>query len=137
MIGAEGFFTNGEAALVERLGVGIAALAVVKRGQVVERRGDIGVVGAEGFFADGEAALRQGDGLSVLSFALEFGDLGIERAEIISLLCHGKRREQEPQRHRDHRNMPRQTRHILPSNFDKPSMPSGGASHKQVQVYCR
>ena len=43
------------ARLIERLGLGVAALGLVQPGQVVEAVGDIGVLGAERLLADREA----------------------------------------------------------------------------------
>ena len=57
MVGPQRLLRDGEAALVQRLGLGVAALALIQRGQVVQRRADIGVVGAQRLLADGEARL--------------------------------------------------------------------------------
>ena len=51
VLGAEGLLADGEGALVERLGLGVAAVCLVEHGQVVERVGDVGVLGAEGLLA--------------------------------------------------------------------------------------
>ena len=67
MVGAELVFADLEAALVERLGLGILAHGLVEVGQVVEAGGDVGVVGPELVFADLQAALVEGLGLGVLA----------------------------------------------------------------------
>ena len=65
MLGAEGLLADGERALVERLGLGVAAGVPVEQAQVVERVGDVGMLGAEGLLVDGERALVQRLGLGV------------------------------------------------------------------------
>ena len=73
VVGAQRLLADGERALVERLGLGVAALGAVERGQVVERGADIGVVGAQRLLADGERALVERLGLGVAA-------LGVDRA---------------------------------------------------------
>jgi len=69
VIGAQRLLADGEAALIQRLGLGVAALGTVQPGQVVERGTDGGVVGAQRLLADGEAALIQRLGLGVAALA--------------------------------------------------------------------
>ena len=57
-------------ALVERLGLGVAALGAIQRRQVVERGADIGVVGAQRLLADGQRALVERLGLGVAALGL-------------------------------------------------------------------
>ena len=49
MIGTEGFLTDRQRSLVERLGIRIATLVVVQLRQIVQRCRDIGMIGTEGF----------------------------------------------------------------------------------------
>ena len=65
MIGAERLLLDREAALVERFGLGVAALGDVKGGQIVERQGHIGMIGAERLLADRQRALVERLGLGV------------------------------------------------------------------------
>ena len=57
MVGAERLLVDRERALVQRLGLGIAALVVVQLGEVVEVDADIRVVGAERLLVDRQRAL--------------------------------------------------------------------------------
>ena len=68
MVGPERLLTEREAALVERFGLGIPALALVQRREVVQRAADVGMVGSERFLAESEAALveRLGFGMAAL-----------------------------------------------------------------------
>ena len=68
MIGTERFFADRQRALVERLGVGIAALVVVKHRQIVQRLRDIGMIGTKRLFSDRQRALveRLGVGIATL-----------------------------------------------------------------------
>ena len=87
--GPSAFSPIAQRALVERLGVGVAALGLVQRGQVVERGGDIGVIGAERLLADRESALVERLGVGVAALGLvqhgqivEHGrDIGVIGAE--------------------------------------------------------
>ncbi len=54
MGGTQGLLTDAKGALVELLGVGVVALDSVQLRQVVERRGDTGVVRAKRLLRDGE-----------------------------------------------------------------------------------
>ena len=65
MVGPERLLVGWRGALVERLGLGVAALGVVQPGQVVERRRDIGMVGAQRLLADAKRALVERLGLGV------------------------------------------------------------------------
>ena len=56
---------DGERALVQRLGLGVAAGDPVEPAQDVEGDGEVGMVGAEGFLADGERAPAERLGFGV------------------------------------------------------------------------
>jgi hypothetical protein len=60
MVRSKRLLSDGEGALVERLGVSVAALVVVEEGQVVEVGGGVGMVRSQRFFSDGEAPLQSG-----------------------------------------------------------------------------
>ena len=68
MIGTERFLPDRQRPLVERLGVGIATLGLVKLRQIVQRRSDIGMIGTERFLADRQRSLveRLGVGVATL-----------------------------------------------------------------------
>ena len=51
MIATERLFGNGQRPLVERLGVGVAALVEIQQTQIVQRLSDIGMVATERPFA--------------------------------------------------------------------------------------
>ncbi len=69
--------------LVERLGLGVAALAPLEHGQVVERGADIGVVGAERLLADREGALVERLGLGVAALGpVQLGQVVERRGDI-------------------------------------------------------
>ena len=61
----EGFLVNSQRTLIERFGLGVAALGDVKGGQIVERQGHIGMIGAERLLADRQRALVERLGLGV------------------------------------------------------------------------
>ena len=65
MLGAEGLLVDGDGALVERLGLAVAAGGPVELGQVVEPGGNVRVLGAEGLLVDGDGALEERLGLGV------------------------------------------------------------------------
>jgi hypothetical protein len=69
MLGAEHLLGDGEVALVERLGLGVAALGAVETGEVVEGSGDVGMVGAERLLGDGEVALVEQLGLGITALS--------------------------------------------------------------------
>ena len=75
MVGAQRLLADGERALVERLGLGVAALGAIELGQVVERGADIGVVGAQRLLADGERALVERLGLGVAALVDRAGQV--------------------------------------------------------------
>jgi len=56
MVGTSAFSSIASARFVERLGVGIAALAGVKLGEIGERRRDLGMVGTERLVAESPGA---------------------------------------------------------------------------------
>ena len=60
MLGVEGLLVDGKGALEQRLGLGVAALAVIEPGEVAEVAGDRGVIGAESLLVDGKGALNSG-----------------------------------------------------------------------------
>jgi hypothetical protein len=55
----------GKGALVERLGLGVAALGMIKLAEVVEVLSDVGVVRAKRLFGYGKGALEERLGLGV------------------------------------------------------------------------
>ena len=65
MLGAERLLPDRERALIERLGLGVAALGIVEHGQVVEARRHLGMLGAERLLPNGERALIERLGLGV------------------------------------------------------------------------
>ena len=75
MVGAQCLLRDRKRALVERLGLGVAALGCIEQRQVVERGTDVRVVRAERLLADGERALVERLGLGVAAlFAIELGE---------------------------------------------------------------
>ena len=70
MVGAQRLLPDRQRALVERLGLGVAALRVVEYGQVVEARGDVGVVGSQRLLPDRQRALVERLGLGVAALVL-------------------------------------------------------------------
>ena len=68
MIGTEGFLRDGQRALVERLGLGVAALSLVEQSEVVQRPRDIGMIGTERLLVDRQRSLveRLGVGVATL-----------------------------------------------------------------------
>ena len=66
MVRAERLLADRQRALVERLGLGVLALAWYSDGQVVEGRGHVGMVRAERLLADRQRALVERLGLGVL-----------------------------------------------------------------------
>ncbi len=77
MLGTERFLSDHQRPLVERLGVGISALAAVERSQVVQRLRDIAMVGTEGFLADRQRALEERLGLGVSALVV------IDRSQVV------------------------------------------------------
>ncbi len=74
MVWTERILPNGEGALEERLGLGVAALVLVHLGQVAERRRDIGVVWTERLLPNGEGTLEERLGLGVAALdSVQFG----------------------------------------------------------------
>ena len=70
MIGTERLLSDRQRALVERLGLGIATLVVVKRRQIVQRCRDIGMIGTERLFPDRQRALVERLGFGVATLRL-------------------------------------------------------------------
>ena len=70
MLRAQGLFPDRQCPLIERLGLRVLALVVVKRRQVVEARGYVGVLRAQGLFPDRQRPLVKRLGLRVLALAL-------------------------------------------------------------------
>ena len=67
--------------LIERLGLGVAALGSVQVGQVVERGADVGVVGPQRLLTDREAALVERLGLGVAALGL------VQLGQVVELKC--------------------------------------------------
>jgi hypothetical protein len=63
MAATERFFADRQRSLLERLGVGVAALVVVEQSQVVERCRDVGMVGTMRFLEDRQRSLVERLGL--------------------------------------------------------------------------
>ena len=70
MIAPERLFPNGQRTLVQRLGVGVAALAAIQRSQIVQRRCDIGMIAPERLFPNGQRTLVQRLGVGVAALAV-------------------------------------------------------------------
>ena len=69
MVGTERLLADRQRSLVERLGLGVAALVSVQLSQVVQRLRDIGMVGTERLLADRQRALVERLGLGVAALA--------------------------------------------------------------------
>ena len=96
VLGAERLLVDRDGALVERLGLRVAAGVPVEQGQVVERGGEVWVLGAERLLADRDSALVERLGLRVAAGVLveigqvvepggEGGVLGAERFSPIAM----------------------------------------------------
>ena len=69
MVPAQLALQDGEAALIERLGLGVLTLIIIRRRQVVEARGREGVLRPQGLLLDAEGALLERPGLGVLALS--------------------------------------------------------------------
>ena len=85
MFRPEGLLYDRQGALVERLGLGVAALAFVKRGEVVEVLCDVRMLRPEGLLPDRQGALEEGLGVPVA--ALGF----VQPGEVVEALCVDRR----------------------------------------------
>ena len=65
MIGPERLFVDRQRPLVERLGLGVAALVVIEQSQIVQRHRDIGMIGPERLLLDRQRPLVERLGLGV------------------------------------------------------------------------
>ena len=83
MVRTEGFFEDRERALVEPLGLAVAALVPVENRQIVEACGGIGVVRTECFFFDRERTLEERLGFGVAAL------VPIELRQIVEI-CGGR-----------------------------------------------
>ena len=86
MVGPHRLLEDGEAALVERLGLGVAALRIMKEGEIVERDGHRGMVGPVEALGERERLLCDGLSLAELAGLIELIDLGVESAQLVSRL---------------------------------------------------
>ena len=86
MIGPSRLLDDGQAALVERLGLGVAALRTVEEGEIVERDGNRGVIGPVEALGERECLQRDGYSLVDLAGQAELIDLRVECAELVSRL---------------------------------------------------
>jgi hypothetical protein len=77
MINAEDLFSYGEEASVQRLGLGIAALRLVKHREVVETDADIRMLRTNCLLLDGEGACAQRLGLGIAALR------PLERREVV------------------------------------------------------
>ena len=84
--GPSAFSRIARVALVERLGLGVAALGLVQLGQVVERLCDIGVVGAQRLLVDRQRALIERLGLGVAALVLVQQGQVVERCSHIGVV---------------------------------------------------
>jgi hypothetical protein len=73
VLGAQCPLVYSAGALVERLGLGVAALSAIERGEVVEGRGDVGVLGPQRFLEDDKRALGERLGLRTRQLARAWG----------------------------------------------------------------
>jgi hypothetical protein len=87
VFGAQPLLTDSKGALVERLGLGIEALAVVEPGEVVEGGGDGGMVGAKFPLRKAKRPFGNPRCFGVLTGLIELNHLPVERVEIIGGLC--------------------------------------------------
>ena len=71
VVGAERLLVDRQRALVQRLGLGIAALGAIQLGEVVEVGADIRVVGAERLLVDRQRALVQRLGLGIAALGAD------------------------------------------------------------------
>ncbi len=67
MVGSQSVLVDRQRTLVERLSLGVAALGVIKRRQVVEARGHVGVLRAQRLLPDRQPPLIEGLGIGVLA----------------------------------------------------------------------
>src|SRR5258708_5420712 len=74
MVGAERLLRDRQVALEERLGLAVAALPLVERGEVVQARGNELMVGAEGLLPDRQGALHERLGLGVAAARSSISD---------------------------------------------------------------
>ena len=70
MIGPQRLFPDRQGAKVEGFGLGVSALAVVQRREVVEAVGGSGVIGPQRLFHDRQGAKVEGFGLGVSALAV-------------------------------------------------------------------
>ena len=63
VVGAERLLVDGKGALVERLGIAVAAPAAIELGEFVEGGADLGVVGAQRLLGDRQVAPVERPGL--------------------------------------------------------------------------
>ena len=68
--GPRAFSNTASRAFVERLGLGVAALGLVQRGQIVEADSHVRVVGPEGLLGDSQVTLVEGLGLNVTALGI-------------------------------------------------------------------
>src|ERR1700738_2052715 len=81
MIAPERLLVNRQRTLVERLGVGVAALVVIEQRQIVQRRRDLGMIAPECLLVNGQRTLVQRLGVGVAGFA------AIQLSQIVQRRC--------------------------------------------------
>src|SRR5438477_74594 len=86
MIAPERLFPNGQCSLEQRLSLNVAALTVIHRSQIVQRRCDIGMIAPERLFPNGQCSLRNRNGVRISSGVVELYDLFVELVRLICLL---------------------------------------------------
>ena len=70
MNATERLFENSQSPLVQRLGVGVAALVCVQQTQIIQRLSDTEMVAAERLFANGQRSPVQPFGVGVAALAV-------------------------------------------------------------------
>ena len=86
MVGTHRLLQDGHAALVERLGLGVAALRQMEMGEIVERDGHRRVIGPVEALGERERLLCDGLSLAELAGLIELIDLGVESAQLVGRL---------------------------------------------------
>ena len=76
MVGAECLLADRQRSLVERVGVGVAALVLVEQSQIVQRLRDIGMARTERLLADSQRSLEERLGVGIVAlFPIELSQI--------------------------------------------------------------
>ena len=70
MVGRKCLLVDRDRTLIERLGLGIAALGIVELGKIVEGAGDIGVVGRKRLLGDRQRTLIERLGFAIAALGV-------------------------------------------------------------------